>query len=190
MNPKTLADTSIGMSAGGTGFSLFGDLLKGMSSANMYNYQGGIASMRAKFAEQNADYAIMAGEKEGQRYGMKAGFTGAKIKVAQAASNIDVGRGSHVDVQRGHQKVTGMDLEQIGENAARRAYGFQVEAAGERAKAKAYDMAADNSMLSTIFNMGSTLMTGGTSVASKWMQAKQLGIYGGGANSFYAPDDL
>lgn len=178
MNPQSLASASQGMSMGGTGVSLLGDLFKGVSSSNMYGYQAGMARMKAQIAEQNADYASYAGGKEQERYGISAAQRYGKIVTAQGASNIDVGRGSTVDVQRSQRKITGMDSAQIGENAARRAYGFKVEAAGDRATAEAYDMASSNALIASGINMSSTLLTGATSVHSRWLQANQLGIPG------------
>jgi hypothetical protein len=189
MNPQSLASASQGLSAGGTGVSLFGNLLQGMSSSNMYRYQGGIARLKEQFALQNADYAVNAGDKEAHRYGLKSSHQFGKIVAAQAASGIDVGRGSTVDVQRSQRHVTGLDSTQIVENAARKAYGYKVEAAVEGAKAEAYDMASRNAMLSSGINMASTLMTGATSVHSRWLQANQLGIYSGSGIP-WAPDDL
>lgn len=189
MTPKSLADSSQTLSMGGTGLSLFGDAFKGIASSNMYKYQGGIARMKENIANQNADYAIYAGDREAQRYGMKAAHQFGKIVTAQAASNIDVNRGSNVRVQEGQRAITRMDIDQIGQNAARKAYGHKIEAASESAKAKAYDMAADNALMAGGINMGSTLLTGATSVHSRWLQARQLGIYGEGG-SFFAPDDL
>lgn len=178
MNPTSLTNTSQMLQGAGTGVGLARDIFGGLSSRNMYQYQGGIARMNADIAAQNADYALHTGHAEAARYGLGARQRMGKIVAAQAASNIDVGRGSARDVQEGQAYVTRMDIDQIHANAARKAYGYRVEEANQRAKAEAYDTAADNSLLAMGLNMGSTLLSGSTSVASRWLQARQAGIYG------------
>lgn len=192
MDPKTLANMSIGGSAAGTGFGVAGDLISGLGKKDMYSYHAGISRMKEDMALQNANFALQTGQGESMRFGLAARHRMGKIIVGQAAGNIDVNKGSAKRVQQGQQYVTDMDNATILDNAARKAYGYRAQAATEEASAEAYDKAADNAMLSTMFNVGSTMMTGGTSVASKWMQAKQSGIYGDDTywGMPYAPDDL
>lgn len=177
-DPKGLANASVGLSTGGTYLSLFGNVLKGISGANMYGYQAGIARMKQQIAEQNAGYALYAGDKEAAIAGMRGAAQQGKIIAQQGASNIDVGKGSARQVQDSQHLITQMDMEQIRENAARKSYGYAVEAAGDKAQAKMYDRAAFFSLAQIPSDMASTLMTGSTSVASKWLQSRQYGIYG------------
>jgi hypothetical protein len=154
----------------------------------MFNYQAGLSQLRAKIDKQNADYAFAAGETEAQRFGMQARERMGAITAHQAASGIDLGSGSSVKVREGQQLVTDIDMAQIRNNAARKAYGFEVEATTDAAQAGLYSKAAsDASMAGGIKALGS-LVSGSASVADKWYQMGSSfgssGSSGGGQEEF------
>lgn len=185
MDPSLLTKLSIGGSAGGTALGLFGNAFKGLASSSMYKYQAGISRMKEEIDRQNANFAFAAGEKEAGIAGLRGRFQMGKIITGQAAHNIDVGKGSALAVQEGQRTISQMDQATIRDNAARKAYGYDVAAAGDEAQARSYDMASKFSLAQIPFDMGSTLLTGSTSVADKWLQAKQYGVpgYNGSGNN-------
>ena len=153
------------------------------SQSQMYMYQAGIAQLNERIALQNRDYALAAGETEAGMYGMKARQQGGAIKAGQAASGLDVNSGSAVDVQRSQKQVADMDMAQIRNNAARAAYGYAVESKNQKAQGAMYTAASRNSTeaaalakQSGAIDAKASLVSGASSVASKWLQAGQMGI--------------
>lgn len=171
-DPFTLAAGATAASGGGSLLSGAGAIFKGISGAQMYGYQSGIASLNQKIALQNRDYAYATGESEASRYGMKARQEMGKIRAGIGASGIDIGSGSKADVQEGERIVTGIDMAQIRNNAARKAYGFDIEATQDAAQAELYDKAATSSLISGGIGAMSSLVSGSASVADKWLQMK------------------
>jgi hypothetical protein len=170
---------SMAASAGGSILGASGASRQGEAQAQAYAYQAGVAEMRKKIALQNRDYSLATGETEAQSFGLRARNTMGKIEAAQAASGMDVGSGSTVEVRKGQQKVTDLDMAQIRNNAARKAYGYMVDAETEGAQAEMYRTAESNTRDAIPYNVASSLLSGATSVSSKWLQGNQAGAFSG-----------
>jgi hypothetical protein len=155
-----------------------GDLFKGQAESNMYNFQAGIAQMRAKVATQNAEWARQSGEENALISGLRSRFQIGQIKAGQGASNIAVGSGSPAAVRAGQTEMAQLDESIIRTNAARRAFGQEVEAAADTAQAGAYRVAADTSITAGEIGAAGSILGGATGVSSKWLQASQYGIPG------------
>lgn len=189
MTAPALAGVGIGASILGTGLGMAGAqtstdaaLRQNRAQVSAYQYQAGVADLNRKIAEQNRDYAVAAGEQEAMGYGLKARQQMGKIKVAQGASGLDVNSGSAVDVRESQKLVAGMDMATIRNNAARVAYGHAMEAASATAQKGLYEKAAADTSAaegsikkSGKIAMLSSLISGASSVSSKWLQAKQYG---------------
>jgi len=165
-----LSIASMGMSAVSGAINAFGAIQSGAAQSRMYQYQAGVAETNQKIALQNRDYALNAGETEAVRYGMGAAQRGAQIKTGMSASGMDIGSGSKADVQSSQQVVSGMDLGQIRNNAARKAYGYEVEAAQDTAQAGLYTRAASDAESAGGIKALGSLVSGAGSVADKWLQ--------------------
>ena len=186
MDPATIAATSMGASAGGGILGVFGNLAKGKAESSMYQYQAGVAQFNQKIAEQNRDYAFAQGELEAGRYGLKARQEAGAIKAGQAASGISVNSGSAVDVQNSQHDLALMDMGTIRNNAARTAYGYSVEATKYAADAGMYEAAASNAKKASYINAFGSLLSSTSSVSTKWLQAKDSGVFGKSVDVGYA----
>lgn len=176
-DPATLALVSLGASGASSSLGFFGALSEGKAKSNMYSYQAGVAQMNEKIALENRDYALYAGEKEAVRYGMKASQRAGAIRAGQGASGVRVDTGSAADVAESDAKIASMDLATIRQNAARTAYGYSVEATNERAKSGLYSMAASEAKRGGKMKAVASLISGVSSVSSKWMQGNQAGLF-------------
>lgn len=163
----------------GTVMSAVGAAQSGAAQSQQFEYQAGIAGLRSKIALQNRDYVLGAGETEAAQYGLKARNVAGKILATQGASGLDVGGGSAVAVRQGQQLVTDLDMATIRNNAARKAYGYEVEATTDNTQAEMYSNAASGVRKATPFNVAATLLTGSSSVAGKWLQYGST--FGGGS---------
>lgn len=179
-DPISLGTLGMAASGGGSLISAFGALSGGQSQSQMYGYQAGMAQLKQKIDLQNRDYAYATGETEAQRYGMQARSRMGAIRAGIGASGIDIGSGSKADIQTSQQTVTDIDMAQIRNNAARRAYGFEIEAANDAAQADLYTKAAADSKQSGLIKALGSLVSGTASVADKWIQGQSSGLWGGG----------
>lgn len=177
-DPATLTAISMGTTALGSLTGAFGSMYSGESSAQMYQYQSGVAKINTQIAKQNADYSRRVGEVEAQQSGMKSRAQVGEAKVIQAASGLDVSTGSAADVRSSQVEVGQHNQAIIRSNAAKRAYGHEVEALQSDAQSKVYEMAARKSRTGGQIGAIGSILGGASSISNRWLQAKQTGIFG------------
>lgn len=169
----------------GIGSSLAGGIVQGIGAkqsaaaqAQMYNYQGGIAKYNAAVARQNKDYAWYKGEVEASNFGLQGRARMGQIKAAQAASGLDVNSGSTKKVQESQKLLIDKDMAQIRSNTAKVAYDYETQAQGFEMESNLYSMAAKNAKKSGDLAMLSSFIGTASSVSDKWLQGRQIGLWG------------
>jgi len=179
-DPITLG--TIGMAASGASGAagIFGSLFGGAAKADAYKYQSSMAWQNAAIAKQNQKYALDIGEQQAEKAGIAGAAQAGQIKAAQGASGVDVNYGSAKEVQTSQHLVSQMDLNTIRERAAKTAYDFSVQAVNYESQAKGYNKAASNARTESVLGAVSSFIGSAGSVASKWMQGQQLGLWGKG----------
>lgn len=180
-----MADPASGMAALSIGTTILGGATaaagakqKAAAQSQMYTYQAGIADLNRRIALDNRDYAIYSGGEEAKRYGMKSAQAAGSIKAKQGASGIDVGSGSSVDVQKSQKQVSDLDTATIRNNAARKAYGYQVEAESDKMQTEMYQSASANSLEAGNYAVASSLISTASSVSDKWLAGNKQGLWG------------
>jgi len=176
-DPATMTALSIGSSAIGGLLGASGTKQSARAESEMYQYRAGIALANKRIEEQNADYAFKVGEQEAMRFGVKTRQNLGSIRAAQSGSGLDVNFGTSAQVRDSAHDLAAMDMSTIRQNAARQAYGYKVKAWEAEQESKLYGMAANKAKAAGNINMFSSLISGASSVSSKWSQAKQTGIY-------------
>jgi hypothetical protein len=176
--------TAAGVGAVGLGSSILGSLFQASGAkasanaqAGQLTYQAGIANLNAQIAQQNASYAQLQGEESAAKYGIGARQTAGHIIANQAASGLDVRSGSAKQVQESQHTISTIDQNQIRENASKVAYDYETQAAGAKAQATLDTMGAANVKQAGNINVASSLIGGAGSVATKWLQASQMGLF-------------
>lgn len=160
-----------------------GAKMTAQAQAKQDQYQAQVAQINAQIDAQNADYARWVGEVQAEQVGMAGAQKLGMIRAAQGASNLDVNLGTQSAVQKSQQLVTAMDEWQVRQTAAKTAYDYTTKATMDMNQAGLYQMAAANaSQAGNIALFSSILGTAGT-VASKWSQGTQSGLFGSGAIS-------
>lgn len=178
MDPVTLGTVGIGASVGGSLLGAFGSIFGGGAQKQAYEYQAGMARMKAQVAEQNAAWARQAGEQHAMLSGLKTGQEMGGAYAKTGASGVLAGGGSSGDVLGSIHASGVYDQGMLRYNAAKKAYGFEVEAAGDLAEASMAEQAGKNAWLSGWLGAGSSLLGGATSVADKWLAGKRTGLFG------------
>ena len=172
-DPVTLAGVGLGSTLAGGLASAFGSEYSGKAAAGMYNYQAGVADVNATLAKQDAVYAESAGEVEAQQSGMKTRTQVGQTRADFAAGNVNAGTGTAGKVIASETEIGQFEQAQIRQNAAYRAYGFNVKGAEDVAQAGAYRTAAATSTTAGDIGAVSSILGSVGSVSSKWAQAGQ-----------------
>ncbi len=181
MDPVTLGTIGLAGSVAGGGMSALSALKGGSASAAQARYQSSLAWQNYQINQQNANYAEQIGEQKAERAGMAGAQRMGAITAAQSASGVAVGGGSAKEVRESAHLVSKMDMDTIRQNAAKTAYDYRLAATSDANKARGYEAAGRDALAAgRLSAIGSIVGTAG-SVASKWMQGSQLGLWGKGS---------
>ena len=185
-----MADPATIVGAAGIGTSLLGGLFgaagaaqTGKAQQNQMLYQAGLAQINSQIDQQNANFAIEQGEQTAAKYGIGARQQAGQIKAAQSSGHLDVNSGSARDVQEAQRTVSQIDLNQIRTNAAKTAWNYEAQANVQKGQASLYQMGAADISKATVLNIASSLISTGSSVASKWLAGRQTGLWGSDSNT-------
>jgi len=174
-------------------------------AANVAKYRAAVAKINADIAKQNATYERDVGEISAQQSGMKSRAELGAMKAQQGASGIAINSDTATHVRESMIELGMYDQMMIRSNAARRAYGFEAEATQDLAQADLYRYESGMQLAQKENALTAAGMTRETiplqrqamslagqagalgaqtsminmvgSVASKWMQGKQLGMF-------------
>jgi hypothetical protein len=138
--------------------------VKGYAEHRAAAAESRIANANADLAEQSAADARRIGATEAGQIRAKGTQVASEQKVALASSGVDVSGGTAANLFATTMSAAELDALTAKNNAARRAWGFEVEARGQRARAA---MASRRSVL-------------GPLAASLGAASAIAGLYGGG----------
>jgi hypothetical protein len=186
-DPVTMAVISMGATAAGAGVGAFGSIMGGQAQAGMYQYQAGLARMNAQIQRQNAIYATQKGEAEAMQSGMKTRQQIGATLTRQAASGLDVNAGSGVAVRRSEQEIGMYDQAALRSRAAIAAYGARAQGLMDESQAVLDQFAAKNAQAAGYIGAGSSILSGIGSVSNKWLQGRQMGLWGSDSASVNTP---
>ncbi len=155
-----------------------GQIAQGNAANEMAQYRAQVARNNAKAATGDAAYAIQAGKLESYNQGMKNRAHLGNVKAEQAASGVDINRGSAVDVRAGEAATGRQEQQNIESNANLKAYGYRRQANDYTAEAGLDERGGYNSQVAARSEAGSTVLGAASSLAFKW---GSMGIGGGGA---------
>lgn len=170
---------SMGSNILGGGIKAFGALFGGDAKSDQYKYQAAVARANAEIERRNSEYALFTGGQEARRQGMKDRFKIGQTTVLQAGRGIDINSGSAASVRDSQRQLSYEDQNTIRDTAARKAYGHRVSASMKEAEAQMADKAASKSKMASYIEAAGSILGSATSVASKWTEASQMGIFGG-----------
>lgn len=146
------ASAAIALTATGAGLTANAQYQSGRMNQRIYEYD-------AKIADAQADDALARGRDLAGEKALQIKSTIATQRVRQAASGVDVSRGSALDVQANTAALGARDLAIIRNNAAREAWGYKVQSQDYLLRGK---VARETGKLNAV----GSLVTGGGKVAS------------------------
>lgn len=163
MGPSSIAGV-----VGGAALGAAGSLFSGFAGATSAKYKAAIAGINSRIAQQNAQWAMDAGNIKAEEQGLQAGAEIAQTKVAQAASDLDVNRGSAVATRNTQVAVADFDQKMTRFNAGKAAWSDEAQAAADTAQQKLDLQTAQYDVTAGYIGAASSILGGATSVASKW----------------------
>lgn len=178
-----LGAISIGSSILGGAAQAAGAQESAAATANMYQYKAGVALINKQINEQNARWALDAGDIQAEESGLRSRSEISQTKANQAASGLDVNSGSAVMVRDSQQKVAAFDQNVIRWDAAKTAYGYETKAMTDEAESNLDIMAGKQVRIAGTLGVASSFINTAGTVASKWMQAKSVGMFSGSDSS-------
>lgn len=144
--------------AASTVLSAAGSIQGGLAQRNQANYAAAVARNNAVVAYGQAEDARKRGQKEELAHGRQLAQQKSAQIAAAAANGLDTGFGSPLDVVTDTSIYGALDAETIRENAAREATGYLVNAQNYKAESRAQKAAGKQAMISTAFDVGSTIL--------------------------------
>jgi hypothetical protein len=167
-----MAGTAAGGLIGGLGAKESGDAAAGAST-----YKAGVALLNKQVADQNAAWALQAGDTQAEVKGLQEGQKIGMEKVVQSASGLDVNTGTAAKVREDMGTAALFDQNVIRWDSSKTAYGYEVKAASDTAESRLDLMAADQYRTAGDIGELTSFINAGSSVASKWSQGKMAGLF-------------
>lgn len=138
------------------------------AKAAEYRYQAQIDDNNRKVALWKAEDAKARGAKDEAALRVKVAQLKGRQRSALAASGVEVGSGSALDILGDTAALGELDALTIRSNAERESYEQRVVASNLKANAGMKRMGADNAIIAGKIGARTSLLTGAGSVASKW----------------------
>ena len=138
------------------------------AKANEYRYQAQVDDNNRKVALWKAQDAQDRGAKDEAALRVKVAQLKGRQKSALAASGVEIGDGSALDILGDTAALGELDALTIRSNAEREAYEQKVNASNLAANASMKRMGADNALIAGRIGATTSLLSGAGSIASKW----------------------
>lgn len=164
--PTVMAIASIGS----TIMSTYGAYQQAKAQKQQAEYQSAVARNNQIIAERNAKEIEKQGKTEANRYRARVEQLSAEQTVGLAGQGVDVTEGTSIDLLSDTAELGEFDAKKIESNAGRQAYNARVQGMNYGAQAGLYS--AQAGAINPLFEGVSTLLSTGTSAASKWQTYK------------------
>lgn len=151
-----------------TAAAVAGIVVSAVGASKQADYQSKMMERNARMEEMRAEDAKRRGREEESRLRMNV------FRIAGTQASLMAGRGQVLSSETPSSILEDtfmqgeLDAAIIRENAAREAWGYGEQAAGYRAQAGLFQQAGG-------YNVGTSLLSGATSVADRWYQYKRRG---------------
>ena len=179
ISATTLAYAGLAASVAGAGVGAVGAIQSSEAASSAAKYNAQIAANNATIATQNAQYAGAAGVAQAEQAGLKTRAEVGSSMANEAASGVDVTKGSALDVRSSAQQLGELNAITIRSNAARTAYGYTTAAASDTAQSEMDKATAQNDITSGYLTSGTTALGGIGSAASNYAEFTSAGGGGG-----------
>lgn len=162
------AAVSVAMMAGSAVLGAIGDANKAQAQAAQYNYQSQVARNNQIIAQRNALLARQQGEADVEKQQLKTSALEGSQRAALAAQGGDVNSGSPLDIVGDTARAGYTDAATLRNNAAYKAYNYDLQANDAAASANDNALQAANATANLPFSIGSSLLGTASSAFGKF----------------------
>lgn len=152
----------------GTVFGATSAISQSRAQAAGYENQANAADQNAKIAEKQAVSAAENGAQEEKQMRQRGEATIGAQKASFAASGLDTGSGSAMDVIADTSTQNNLDALTVRKNAANQVWGYQAEQTNFKNQARAARSAASNAKTAGYMGAFGTVLQGVSSYKSKF----------------------
>lgn len=165
----------VGATVAAGGYQAYQQHQAGKAARRQGDYEGQILDLNAANADALAKDAVARGTEDERRFrtGVK-GLIGSQ-RAALAASGVDIGDGSALDVQADAAYLGELDAQQIRMNARREALGYETQGANLRQQAELARRGGRNQQQAANQAAVGTLLTTGVSAYGAYGQYRSGG---------------
>jgi hypothetical protein len=183
-----LGPLSLGLTAAGAGISAIGAAQSASAQAANARYQAQVARNNQIVAEQNAGAAIQTGEERVTARSLAGAAALGRIKVGQAANNVDINVGSPVAVRASQAQMNQLDTATVMNTAELESYGYRAQGANYLAQSQLDTAEAAQARAAAPIAVSASLIGGAGQVADRYLwMAQNAGRPGGGGGALGAP---
>lgn len=153
-----LGAASLGLTALSGGIGAIGAIQQGKAAKSAADYNAAVAQANADQAKSNSQIASEAGM---AREGMSEQKTRAavgQLEANQAASGVDINKGSALDVRSSADELGQLDAITVRGNATKEAYGYQIQSINDKDQAELDRSEGRADESAGYLNAGSTLL--------------------------------
>jgi len=154
------------LTAAGTIGKFAGERNQANAAQQQGNYESSVYNQNADIADMQAHDAIARGREAELRQGMQTKQLVGSQRAALAASGIDPNVGSSAEIQADTNLLGTLDALTIRNNAAREAWGYGTQATQYRGAGAMAKRAGENTAAGLRNQSWTTLLTGGSQLAS------------------------
>ena len=169
-----LAVTMVGVLAGAAT-----SIVGGVMAHDSAEYNAEMEENNAKIAQQNAQLAIDQGNEDERNQRLKTQQLIGQQRSAYGASGVVVDQGSAMQTVLDTTKMGEYDALTIRDNAKKQAWGYNTQASNFKSQAGIYQNSADNAWIGAVGGVGSSLLSG----ASSMIGGLPSGFMSGGGSS-------
>ncbi|TDY26305.1 hypothetical protein B0G81_6815 [Paraburkholderia sp. BL6665CI2N2] len=185
LSAAAIASISLAVSAVGAGVSAYGAVRQGQAASAAASYQAEVAKNNQIVANAYSKQAMDDGENQvAAKQQQTSQMIGAE-RAAMAANGVDLDSGSALRIQGDTAKLGDVDAMTIRNNAARQAYGYQLQGLSYSQQASLDEASSSNAQTAGYVNGFSSILSGASSVGSKWAQYKTNGLFSSGYDSSF-----
>jgi hypothetical protein len=162
----------------GAATSAYGTVEQGQATAQAAQFQSQVAANNAIVEQENAQYAMAAGQQQAAASSLKGGAQAGAIKAAEAANGVDVNSGSNLDVQVSQRDENQLSTENVLNNAALQAYGYRTGAVSQEAQSGLEELTAEQAPVGADLSAAGGLLGNAAGLGLKWNVASNGGLSG------------
>lgn len=161
-----------GLLIASTAVSTLGTVVAGTQAAGAAKYRANVANQNAQIERAAARDALERGAQEEQRQYRRNAQRQGEIRAAQAANGLEVDFGTNADIADDAKRIGLEDAATVRENARRESRGYDIRAWNSSAGAAAAKGEAKAAIWATVFDAGSTMLSGATQFAKAGAASK------------------